>query len=85
MRARKNLWRVFITINSGNSIVSWIAGRRYPNRIGPRMCVVDPIPRMPGRSAMPSVPVQDDRSVSSGVPAARGGKGDAPALRVGPG
>ncbi len=28
VRGRKNLWRVFITINPGNSIVYWLAGRR---------------------------------------------------------
>lgn len=28
VRGRKNLWRVFITINPGNSIVYWVAGRR---------------------------------------------------------
>jgi hypothetical protein len=28
VRGRKNLWRVFITVNPGNSIVYWLAGRR---------------------------------------------------------
>ncbi|MDQ2845919.1 MAG: hypothetical protein M3Y77_06140 [Actinomycetota bacterium] len=28
VRGRKNLWRVFITVNPGNSIVYWLAGRK---------------------------------------------------------
>jgi hypothetical protein len=28
VRGPKNLWRVFITVNPGNSIVYWLAGRR---------------------------------------------------------
>jgi hypothetical protein len=28
VRGRKNLWRIFITVNPGNSIVYWLAGRR---------------------------------------------------------
>jgi hypothetical protein len=28
VRGRKKLWRIFITVNPGNSIVYWLAGRR---------------------------------------------------------
>jgi hypothetical protein len=28
VRGRKNLWRVFITVNPGNSIIYWLAGRK---------------------------------------------------------
>ena len=28
VRGRKNLWRVFITVNPGNSILYWLAGRK---------------------------------------------------------
>jgi hypothetical protein len=28
VRGRKNLWRVFITVNPGNSIVYWLAGHK---------------------------------------------------------
>ncbi len=28
VRGPKNLWRVFITVNPGNSIVYWLAGRK---------------------------------------------------------
>jgi hypothetical protein len=28
VRGRKNLWRAFITINPGNSVVYWLVGRR---------------------------------------------------------
>jgi hypothetical protein len=28
VRGRKNLWRTFFTVNPGNSIVYWLAGRR---------------------------------------------------------
>ena len=28
VRGSKNLWRVFITVNPGNSIVYWLAGRK---------------------------------------------------------
>ncbi|MCW2522234.1 MAG: hypothetical protein JWO63_569 [Frankiales bacterium] len=28
VRGRKNLWRVFITINPGNSIAYWLVGRK---------------------------------------------------------
>lgn len=36
IRGRKNLWRLFITVNPGNSIVYWLAGRRNRlNRRGP--------------------------------------------------
>lgn len=28
VRGRKNLWRVFITVNPGNSIVYWLVGRK---------------------------------------------------------
>jgi hypothetical protein len=28
VRGRKNLWRVFITVNPGNSIVYWLVGRQ---------------------------------------------------------
>ncbi|MDQ6848912.1 MAG: hypothetical protein M3070_02785 [Actinomycetota bacterium] len=28
VRGRKNLWRIFITVNPGNSLVYWLAGRR---------------------------------------------------------
>ncbi|NMH96555.1 hypothetical protein [Pseudonocardia acidicola] len=27
IRGKKNLWRAFITINPGNSLVYWVAGR----------------------------------------------------------
>jgi hypothetical protein len=32
VRGPKNLWRLFITINPGNSIVYWLFGRRYSGR-----------------------------------------------------
>jgi hypothetical protein len=28
VRGKKNIWRVFITINPGNSLVYWAVGRR---------------------------------------------------------
>ena len=28
VRGHKNLWRAFITVNPGNSIVYWLAGRK---------------------------------------------------------
>jgi hypothetical protein len=28
VRGRKKLWRIFITVNPGNSIVYWLAGRK---------------------------------------------------------
>jgi hypothetical protein len=28
VHGRKNLWRVFITVNPGNSIAYWLAGRK---------------------------------------------------------
>ncbi len=28
VRGRKNLWRVFITVNPGNSLVYWLVGRK---------------------------------------------------------
>jgi hypothetical protein len=28
VRGRKNLWRIFITVNPGNSIIYWVAGRK---------------------------------------------------------
>jgi hypothetical protein len=32
VRGPKNLWRVFITVNPGNSIVYWLIGRRSSGR-----------------------------------------------------